>query len=346
MNKRGFASDNNAPVHEDVLKAILDANTGHEVAYGDDPYTRKASKLIRSIFGEKTIFYPVFTGTAANVLGLSAVTRSYNAIICAESAHVNVDECGAPEKFSGCKLLTLKTPDGKLTPELIKQHLHGFGFEHHVQPSVITITQATELGTVYTIDEIKAITSFAHEHDMLVHLDGARLANAAASLKCTLADITTNAGVDIVSFGGTKNGMMYGEAVLFMREELAPDFKYIRKQGMQLASKMRYISAQFIAYLQNDLWLKNADHANNMARLLYEEVREIKGVKVTRKPRANGVFAVIPHEIIEPLQEEFFFYVWDETLPEVRWMTSFDTTREDVVNFSTLLKKIMKQIPK
>ena len=342
-NERGFASDNNAPVHEEIMQSLLHVNHGHEVAYGDDPYTSEAASLFRQHFGQETTFYPVFTGTAANVLGITAVSRSYNAVICAETAHVNVDECGAPEKFSGCKLLPVETPDGKLTPELISKHMHGFGFEHHAQPLIITITQATELGTVYHPDEIKKITTYAHDHNMLVHLDGARIANAAVALDCSFADITTNAGVDIVSFGGTKNGMMYGEAVLFLKKDLAPDFKYLRKQGMQLASKMRYISAQFSAYLRNDLWKRNAMHANKMARLLNERVSKIRGVEITRETEANGVFAIIPPHVIKPLQNEYFFYVWDEKRSEVRWMTSFDTTEEDIMNFTSLLTKLLHE---
>ncbi len=343
MNKRGFASDNNAGVHPDIMKAINQANQGHTIAYGDDPYTEKAVKMIQNIFGPRTEVFFVFIGTAANVLSLDSLTMPFNAVICPESAHINADECGAPEKFTGCKLLTVPSDDGKLTIEGIRKHMHGFGFEHHVQPAVISITQATELGTIYTVDEIKAICDFAHENNMKVHMDGARIANAAVSLNTGFREITADAGVDILSFGGTKNGMMYGEAVVFFDPELANGFKYRRKQGMQLASKMRFISAQFIAYLENDLWKKNAMHANKMARLLAAGTTGIQRVKITQKVQANGVFAIVPPEIIPQLQKHYFFYPWDEERSEVRWMTSFDTTEEDIQDFTSLLKKLLEE---
>ncbi len=338
-NKRGFASDNNAGVHPAILKAITDANEGHTIAYGDDPYTKKAVETIRKNFGPGTEVFFVFTGTAANVLSLDAMTQPFNAVICTDSAHIHTDECGAPEKFTGCKLLTIPAPDGKLSVDGIKKHMHGFGFEHHVQPSVISITQATEFGTIYSLEETREICDFAHHHGMLVHMDGARISNAAAAMDKSLREISSGTGVDILSFGGTKNGMMYGEAVLFFNHDLAYDFKYRRKQGMQLTSKMRFISAQFNAYLENELWKKNASHANKMAQLLYEHVSDIPGVIVTQKVEANGVFAIIPPAAIPKLQKEYFFYVWDEDRSEVRWMTSFDTTEEDVIRFSELLAK-------
>src|SRR5829696_8722857 len=252
MSKRSFASDNNAGVHPEMIDAIRAANDGHVVAYGDDPFTERAVKVFQKHFGKDIAVYFVFGGTGANVLGLNAMTDSYEAVICAETAHVNVDECGAPEKFTGCKLLALPTPDGKLRVEQIRPLLHGIGVEHHVQPGVITISQATEMGTVYTRKELKTLADFAHENGMLLHVDGARLANAAVSLNTTLKEITADAGVDVLSFGGTKNGMMYGEAVVFFDQKLAGDFKYIRKQGMHLPSKMRFISAQFEALLAGD----------------------------------------------------------------------------------------------
>ena len=341
INRRGFASDNNAGVHPSILAALPKVNDGHVIAYGDDPYTEKASAQLREIFGQETEVFFVFIGTAANVLGLSTVTQSYHAVICPETAHINVDECGAPEKFSGCKLLTCSTPDGKLTVDMIASHMHGIGFEHHVQPRVVSITQATELGTVYTLDEIKEIARYTHEHGMLLHMDGARISNAAVSLDCGFYEMTGGAGVDVLSFGGTKNGMMYGEAIIFFNPTLCEDFKYRRKQGMQLASKMRFISAQFECYLSNDLWLKNALHANKMARLLAEQIAGLPGVKITQKVVANGVFAIIPGELIPILQKEYFFYIWNEELSEVRWMTSFDTTEEDVRNFAGLIKKYL-----
>lgn len=342
MNPRGFASDNNAGVHPVILEALREVNQGHVIAYGDDPYTGKAVAGIREIFGAGTEVFFVFIGTAANVLGLSTVTQPYQAIICPESAHINVDECGAPEKFSGCKLMTCDTPDGKLTVDMIASHMHGIGFEHHVQPRVVSITQATELGTVYTIDEISEIAGYVHSHGMLLHMDGARISNAALSLDCTLLEMTGGAGVDILSFGGTKNGMMYGEAIIFFNKTLCEDFKYRRKQGMQLASKMRYIAAQFSAYLKDGLWMENARHANLMAQKLYTAVKDIPGLTVTQKVESNAVFAKLPPEIIPALQQEFFFYVWDEELSEVRWMCSFDTTEEDIASFATKIRSLLQ----
>jgi threonine aldolase len=303
--KRGFASDNNAGVHPDVLMALTRVNHGHEIAYGDDQFTVEVTKKMKKIFGEDSEIFFVFIGTAANVLGLSSITQSYNAIITTDTAHIHVDECGAPEKFSGCKLLTLETPEGKLNVDLIKKHMHGFGFEHHAQPKVISITQATELGTVYSVNEIKEIANYAHENGLLLHMDGARISNASVALDKDFYEMTGGAGVDVLSFGGTKNGMMYGEAVVFFKKELCHDFKYRRKQGMQLASKMRYIAAQFDAYLANDLWKKNASHANEMAQKLYTAVKDIPGLTITRKVEANAVFAIIPKELIPKLQEEF-----------------------------------------
>jgi len=341
-NIRGFASDNNAGVHPDILKAINSVNTGHTIGYGDDKYTDDAVSKIKGIFGDDIDVYFVFIGTAANVLGLTAVTRSYHSVICAESSHIHKDECGAPENYSGCKLLSVPSSNGKLTLDGIKHHMYGFGFEHHSQPKVISITQATEMGTVYTPQEIAEIAEYTHEHNMILHMDGARIANAAVALETGFKEITKDAGVDILSFGGTKNGMMYGEAVIFFDQSHSEDFKYIRKQGMQLASKMRFIAAQFETYLSNDLWKKNAEHANKMARILADEVKGIGGVTITQKVESNGVFATIPKEIIPLLQKEFFFYVWNEAVAEVRWMTSFDTTREDITRFVSLLKKTLK----
>ncbi len=341
MNKRGFASDNNAGVHPEIMKAIESVNSGHTIAYGDDPYTASAVKKIKSILGENVQPYFVFTGTAANVLGLDAITKPYHSIICAETSHIHEDECGAPERWTGCKLLSVESPDGKLSPASIEKHMYGIGFEHHSQPRVISITQSTEMGTLYTPDEIRAITDYAHDHNMLVHMDGARISNAAASLETGFREFTVAAGIDILSFGGTKNGMMYGEAVVFMSEEFAYDFKYLRKQGMQLASKMRYIAAQFERFLDEEVWLKNASHANRMAKMLESEVMKIDRIRITQPVQSNAVFAILPKEFIPVLQEAFFFYVWNEATGEVRWMCSYDTTEEDVINFSSLIRKVM-----
>jgi len=339
--KRGFASDNNATVHPAIMKAIQRANSGHTVAYGDDPYTQSALGLFKKHFGDNSETFFVFNGTAANVLGISAITRPHNAVICTESSHINVDECGAPEKFSGCKLIPVKTGDGKLTVELIRPKLEGIGFEHHVQPKVISITQATEIGTVYSVDELRRLADFAHRNGMLLHVDGARIANAAANLGVGLKEITADAGVDVLSFGGTKNGMMYGEAIVFFNPGLAKDFKYTRKQGMQLASKMRFISAQFEALLSNDLWLKNARHANRMAQMLSSQLEGISGLEIIHPVKANGIFVKIPKAAIKQIQREYFFYVWDEASSIVRWMTSFDTTISDVKSFVSYVRSVL-----
>lgn len=337
--RKGFASDNNAGVHPEILKAMVLANSGHTLAYGDDPFTRRAVDRFKKMFGETIEVYFVFLGTGANVLALQAATRPFHSVICAETAHIHVDECGAPERFTGCKLLTIPAADGKITVDGIKAHLHGIGFEHHAQPRVVSITQPTELGTVYTLKEIRRITDFAHENGLIVHMDGARIANAAAVLNVNLRDITTDAGIDLLSFGGTKNGMMYGEAVVFFNTDSARNFKYIRKQSMQLASKMRFIAVQFEALLKDDLWWKNASHANAMAKLLAREVERIPGVRITQKVESNGVFAVLPPHLIPDLQRRYFFYVWNESISEVRWMTAFDTTPEEVFDFVESLKQ-------
>ena len=346
MNKqaprRSFASDNNAGVHPEVIQAIAAANEGHVVAYGDDPFTARAVKVFQKHFGKDIAVYFVFGGTGANVLGLKAITNSYEAVVCAETAHINVDECGAPEKFTGCKLLSIRTPDGKIRVEQIKPFLHGVGFEHHVQPRVISVSQATEMGTVYTKSELKTLARFAHDHNLLLHVDGARIANAAVSLNASLKDITVDAGVDVLSFGGAKNGMMYGEAVVFLNKKFGDGFKYIRKQGMHLPSKMRFISAQFEALLSGDLWRRSAAHANRMARVLAGELDKVPGIKLTQPVEANGVFAVIPEKFIPALQKKYFFYVWNEEISECRFMASFDTTEEDIHDFVSLVRKTVK----
>lgn len=336
---RGFASDNNAGVHPDILKAMHAANVGHTIAYGDDRYTHAAVDTFKTFFGGDIEVYFVYNGTAANVLSLTASTRSFNSIICAESAHINVDECGAPEKFSGCKLLSIPTLNGKITPADIKKNLNGFGFEHHAQPKAISITQPTEQGTLYFPEEIQDITNLAKEYDLIVHMDGARIANAAVALNLSLSALTRDVGIDLLSFGGTKNGMMFGEAVLFFNPAAAENFKYIRKQGMQLNSKMRFIAAQFLALLSNDLWQKNALHANKMARKLQSEIERIPQITITQPVETNAVFARVPPEHIPALQKEFFFYVWNEALSEVRWMTSFDTEEADILEFAALIRK-------
>ncbi len=334
---RSFASDNNAGVHPEVLEAIARVNHGHVVAYGDDPYTRSAVAKFEEHFGAGVDVFFTFNGTGANVLGLQALNRPYHAVLCSDYAHIYCDECGAPEKHTGCKLIPLPHQDGKITVDLVRHAYHGIGDQHHVQARVISITQSTEMGTVYRAEEIRALADFAHEHKMFLHMDGARIANAAASLGQTLRQATRDAGVDVLSFGGTKNGIMGGEAVVFFNRELSPDFLYLRKQGMQLASKMRFIAAQFEALLTNDLWRRSAEHANHMARLLEAELRRIPNVRVAWKVEANGVFAQIPRHAVEKIKSRYFFYMWIEEECIVRWMCSFDTTEEDVKDFAKVV---------
>lgn len=339
---RSFASDNNSGVHPEILKAIEEANIGHALAYGDDDYTKIAVKKFEEHFGPNIDTYFVFNGTAANVLGLKAMVNSFNSVICADVAHINVDECNAVEIFTGCKLLTVPSSDGKITVDQIKGQLHVIGEQHHAQPKVVSITQSTEMGRVYSKEEMKKIADFTHKNNMFLHMDGARLSNAAASLGCGLKEITRDVGVDVLSFGGTKNGSMNGEAIVFFNKELSGDFKYIRKQGMQLTSKMRYISVQFTALLSNDLWLKNATCANKMAKLLEAELKKIPEIKITQPVEANGIFAIIPKEFIFEIQKKYFFYIWNRETSEVRLMTSFDTTEEDIKNFMNAVKEMLK----
>lgn len=338
---KGFASDNNAGVHPAILNAIAEANKDHVVGYGDDPYTARAIEIFRKEFGNDTEVFFVFNGTGANVLGLASVTQSWNSVICADTAHIEEDECGAPEKFTGCKLIAVKSEKGKITPEAIKHHLKGFDFEHHSQPKVISVSQVTEMGTVYTPDEIRALADLAHSHGMYLHMDGARIANAAVALNLPFRSFTKDCGVDILSFGGTKNGMMMGESVLFFTPGLASKTKYIRKQSMQLYSKMRFVGAQFIAYFEDELWKKSATHANRMARLLESEIKKIPQIQLTQHVEANGVFAIVPPHIIQPLRERFFFYMWNEAISEVRWMASFDTTEQEIYDFTALIKELL-----
>ncbi len=334
---RGFASDNYAGVHPDVLEAITRASSGHEVAYGDDEITARLSDAVKDHFGSQAEVFPVFNGTGANVVSLQAMTKRWEAVVCAASAHVNVDEGGAPEHGAGLKLWTVPTPDGKLTPALIDTQAWGFGDVHRAQPGAVTITQSTELGTLYTAEEIGAIAEHAHGNGMGLHVDGARLANAAASLGSPFRSFTTDAGVDVVSFGGTKNGIMLGEAVIVLNPDSAPGVDYLRKSSMQLASKMRFISAQLLALLTDELWLRNAQHSNAMAQLLEARVGVISGVRIMRPVQANAVFAVLPADVTERLQKQFRFYTWDQATGEVRWMCSWDTTEDDVETFAAAI---------
>lgn len=339
---KSFASDNNSPVHPKVMEALCNVNTGDVISYGDDDYTRSAIKKFKELLGEDIEVYFVYNGTGANITGIKSAANSFNSIICVETAHINVDECGAPENFCGSKLITVSSVDGKLKVEHIRKQLHALGDEHHSQPGLISITQSTELGTVYTIEELKELCGFAHKNGLLVHMDGARIANAAAFLNTSIKSMTKDAGVDVLSFGGTKNGMMFGEAVVFFNKSLAKNYKFIRKQGMQLASKMRYISAQFEAMLTDDLYLKNARQSNLMAKKLEEELLKIPEIKITQKVEANAIFAIVPKSAIEKLLKQYFFYMWDEENSEVRWVTAFDTTIEDIQGFIYALKEALK----
>ena len=339
---RGFASDNNAGVHPEILAAIARANSGHVRAYGDDDYTRSAVAKFEEHFGQGIDVFFTFNGTGANVLGLQALTRPYHAVLCSDYAHIYTDECGAPEKHTGCKLIPLAHQNGKITVDQVRHAYHGIGDQHHVQPRVVSITQTTEMGTVYQAEEIRAIARFAHEHDMFLHIDGARIANAAVSLGQTLREGTRDLGVDVLTFGGTKNGLMGGEAVVFFTQGLSQDFLYLRKQGMQLNSKMRFVAAQFEALLSNNLWRRSAEHANRMARMLEQELRKLSQVRIVWPVEANGVFAQIPRAAIAKIMERYFYYPWIEEECIVRWMCSFDTTEEDVKEFAAFVGEAVR----
>jgi threonine aldolase len=323
-----FGSDNHAGVHDQILRALTETNQGDATSYGVDPWTQEATARLREVFGARGGVFFVATGSAANVLGLSLMLRPYEAVICAESAHVNVDECGALERVAGCKLLPVAAPDGKLTPALAATRLTGRGDEHRVQPRVVSIAQVTELGTCYSLPELQALGEFCRAKGLRLHIDGARLANAAAHLGCSLPDLSGQA--DVLSFGGTKNGALGAEAVVVMAEDLATDVPYLRKQQMQLISKMRYLSAQFLALLDDDLWLQNASHANAMARRLADGIRDVPGVKLWQPVESNAVFAVLDPAAIESLMREWYFYEWDPREHSVRWMTSFSTAEPEV----------------
>ena len=332
---KSFASDNNAPAHPEVLAAIAEANAGHAVAYGDDPWTGRAQELLRAHFGEQAEAFLVFNGSAANVLSLRALCRPWHSVICTAQAHVNVDEGGAAEAIAGVKLQAIATRDAKLTPEHVESQLGRLGDEHAVQPRVVSVTQSTELGTRYTPHELHALARCAHDRGLLLHVDGARLCNAAAALDVPLRAITTDVGVDVVSFGGTKNGLLLGEAVVFCAPALADGFRYLRKQTLQLASKGRFLAAQFIALLEGDLWRRNAAHANAMAARLAEALAGVPGVQLTQPVQSNGVFAVLPPAATERLQRDWRFYTWNEATGEVRLMCSWDTPAAAVDEFAS-----------
>ena len=344
-NYRGFASDNYAGAHPEVMAALAEANGGHQVAYGEDVYTAELQRVMKQHFGERAETFPVFNGTGANVTALTSVLPRWGAVISAKTAHINTDENGAPERISGLKLLTVETPDGKLTPELIDQEAWGWGDEHRAQPLAVSITQTTELGTLYTVDEIRAISDHAHSRGMVVHMDGARLSNAAAALGVPFRDFTTDAGIDILSFGGTKNGLIFGEAIVVLNPDVSDGLIYLRKLNMQLASKMRFVSAQLIALLEGDLYLRSAGHANAMASRLRSALEEgvasgaITGLGFSQATEANAVFAVLPAGVADRLREKFRFYDWDAAKGEVRWMCSYDTTEADIDAFVAAIRE-------
>ncbi|MDD3078223.1 MAG: low specificity L-threonine aldolase [Paludibacter sp.] len=337
---KSFASDNYSGIHPRILEAVVRANNLHEISYGDDTYTLKSNELFNRIFGDTSVLY-AFNGTGANVISLKCCLQPFEAVICAETAHINADECGAPTQSTGSSLLTIKTSNGKLAPELIKPFLSRIGNVHNTQPKVISISQSTELGTVYSLKELRALADFAHDNGMYLHVDGARISNAVASLGVGLKEATVDCGVDIMSFGGTKNGLMIGEAVLVFNPELQKNAPFFQKQTAQLFSKNRFIAAQFEEMLKDDLWLEMAQHSNTMAQFLVKKLNEIPEVKITQAVDANAVFAIIPEKAIIPLQKKYRFYIWDEQTREVRWMCSFDTTEEDVIDFAETLKSLI-----
>ncbi|MFP7834730.1 threonine aldolase family protein [Marisediminicola sp. LYQ134] len=336
---RGFASDNYAGAHPEVLQAIADANGGHQVSYGEDAYTARLQQVMKQHFGDQAEAFPVFNGTGANVLSLQSMLPRWGAVICSANAHIHLDENAAPERVGGLKLLPVAVPDGKLTPALIDTEAWGWGDAHRAQPLAVSLTQSTELGTAYTVDEIRAITEHAHERGMRVHMDGARLSNAAASLGKSFREFTTDAGVDIVSFGGTKNGLVFGEAVVVLDPEASEGLHFLRKIDMQLASKMRFVSAQLVALLEGDLWLRSAQHSNAMAQRLRAAVEGIDGVTITQPTEANAVFAILPAGVADRVRAQFRFYDWDVATGEVRWMCAFDTTEADIDAFADAIRR-------
>ncbi len=330
---RSFGSDNHSGVHPLVMDALKNVNKDHALAYGEDEWTAQAQLLLKQTFGETAEPFLVFNGTGANVIAMRACCRPFHAIFAAKTAHIAVDECNAPGFMSGAAVKEIDTADGKLSPDLLLPHLHGFGFEHHSQPKVVYIAECTELGTIYTPNEIRNLADFVHQYGMYLHVDGARLANAAAALGVTVKAITTDCNIDILSFGGTKNGCMMAESVISFRPELTENLKYLRKQSTQLYSKMRYVAAQFIAYLSNNLMYDNALHANTMAQILRQKLTQTGCCTFTQSTEANTILLKIPPVIIPELLKKHFFYVWDEATHEIRLVTSWDTTENDINAF-------------
>ncbi len=335
---KGFGSDNHSGIHPDILKKFIESNIEHQPSYGTDTYSEQAIEFFKNYFGKNCDVHFVYNGTAANVLCLRAALKDYESFLCSDVSHLNIDECGAPEFFSG-KLIPVKSENGKIILSELEKYVIRKGDQHYSQPRLISLTQPTELGTCYTLNEIKNIVSFAKKHNMHVHIDGARLTNAVVYLKTTFKEMITDLGIDIVSFGGTKNGLAFGEAVLILNKDLQKDFKYIRKQSAQLPSKTRFIASQYIGYFQNDLCFKIAQHSLAMAQLLRQKIETLTDIQITEKTESNAVFAKIPKHLISTLREKYFFYVWNEKTYECRLMMSWDTTPEDIQGFHQLLEK-------
>ncbi len=342
ISMRSFASDNNSGVHPEIMQAIQDANIDHAVGYGDDFWTKKACRKIAEVIGEEAMPLFVFNGTGANVVALQLMTRSFHTVFCTETAHIYVDECGAPAKSTGCHIRPIATTDGKLTPELIRPHIHGVGDQHHSQPRAIYISQCTELGTIYTLEELKLLRAFADKHNLYILMDGARISNACCALGCSLRAMTVETGVDVVVLGGTKNGLMVGECLLVINDVLKKDALFVRKQQAQLASKMRYLSCQFTAYLDNNVWLKNARHANDMADRLYKGLSAFQQVTFTQEVESNQLFLKMPYPVIQKLLETYFFYFWNGAAHEIRFVTSWDTSKEDVDSLLARIKELVE----
>lgn len=340
---KGFGSDNHAGVHPKLLNAIIEANADHAPSYGTDPISLKSEESFNKIFGQKVKTFFVYNGTSANALSMRAMTKPWQSVLCTDISHLNVDECGAPEFLSGAKTIALPSKNGKISLEQLKGSLIRRGDQHYAQPKVVSLTQPTEVGTCYSITEIKEITDWAHKEGLYVHIDGARIANAVVSLNTSFKELLSDTGIDVLSFGGTKNGLMMGEAVVFFNQTLAQDFIYIRKQVGQLPSKTRYISSQFYTYLESEVWKEIATHTTSMAKYLFELTNKIPGVEITNPVQSNAVFAKIPKAWIKPLRDKYFFYVWDEKTFECRWMMCFDTTKSEIEGFAEELKKLSAQ---
>ncbi len=333
-----FASDNTAPVHPKIMQSMVEVNSGFTKPYGLDEYTEKAKEKLKSLFDNKADPYFVISGTGGNILAIKAFLRSFEATICTDIAHINTDEAGALEANTGTKILVVPSVDGKLSPKSIDIYLADRQNQHRAKPALVSITQSTEHGTLYSLEEIKAITKKAHENGLYVHMDGSRIANALVALNLSAKEMTVDAGIDVLSFGAAKNGVMFGEAVVFFKEEFSKEFFRLRKQAFQHISKQRYLSAQMLAYLEDDLWLENAKIANDMAKYLASELEKIENIKISRKTEVNAVFAIMPKELVAKLHKDYYFYIFTPEIDEVRLMCSFATSKEDIDSFINTIK--------